>query len=297
MIDTDARPSDPASTGGRRLHRFRLVFLTVVVLGLVGAAAIGGRLEGRSVAAPHAHESAAPPAEPADLASSGAAPAPSPAAVTTGAVPVPRDLLSTAGRVPTHGGGKFDYAPGRGRVLGTKGPVRRFRVAVERGSGEDARSFAAQIEATLGDPRSWVGDGRFRLQRVSAAGRDRADFTVFLATRDTAGDMCARGGTSIRAGRRLSTSCRITGEAIINLDRWRLSAPPYVRAGVPLSVYRQYVINHEVGHELGHHHEGCPRPGGPAPVMVQQTLALGGCVPNPWPRYGNHDLVGPPARD
>jgi len=48
-------------------------------------------------------------------------------------------------------------------------------------------------------------------------------------------------------------------------------------------VYRNYVINHEVGHELGHHHENCPKAGGPAPVMVQQTLDLGGCQAWPFP--------------
>ncbi len=80
---------------------------------------------------------------------------------------------------------------------------------------------------------------------------------------------------------------------IINLDRWRLSAKPYAYAKVPLATYRQYVINHEVGHELGHRHEGCPRAGGPAPVMVQQTLTLRGCVPYAWPRRGDRFLSGP----
>ena len=45
---------------------------------------------------------------------------------------------------------------------------------------------------------------------------------------------------------------------IINLDRWRLSVPHFVDAGVPLDAYRTYVVNHEVGHQLGHGHERCP---------------------------------------
>ena len=129
------------------------------------------------------------------------------------------------------------------------------------------------------------------MQRV--AGGDRSDFTVYLATRATAGTMCARGGVNIRVGGRPYTSCRATGKAIINLDRWRLSAPTYVAAKVPLAVYRQYVINHEVGHELGHHHEGCPGAAEPAPVMVQQTLKLRGCVPYAWPRRDDQELAGP----
>jgi len=228
-----------------------------------------------------------PPA-PAPSWSSSAAPAP-PTPVAAGspsAVP-----LSLGGAVPTHGKGTFAYAGGRGPVLGKSGPVKRFKVAVERGSGEDLADFTKQVEATLGDPRSWVGEGKARLQRVP--GSERADFTIFLATRVTAGDMCSAGGTNIRVGGRPYTSCRTAGKAIINLDRWRLSAGPYLRAKIPLAVYRAYVINHEVGHEFGHHHEGCPRRGGPAPVMIQQTLTLRGCVPYAWPRVKGHRLAGP----
>jgi hypothetical protein len=193
--------------------------------------------------------------------------------------------------VPTKGTGQFTYATGRGRVLGRAGLLRRFHVVVEKGANEDPAAFAAQVDATLGDNRSWIGDGRLRLQRVS--GSEKADFTVYLATRDTADRMCRIGGVNITVNGRPYTSCRATGRVIINLDRWRLSARPYLAAKVPLTVYRQYVINHETGHELGHHHEGCPKPGGPAPVMVQQTLTLRGCVPYAWPRRGNQRFEGP----
>jgi hypothetical protein len=179
----------------------------------------------------------------------------------------------------------------RGSIIGNKGPVRRFRVAVETGSGEDPEAFAAQVVSTLGDPRSWVGNGTLRLQMVD--GSERADFTVYLATRDTAGSMCQRGGTNIRIGGVPYTSCRVTGAAIINLDRYRKSSKPYLTAKIPLSVYRNYVINHEVGHEFGHHHEGCPKAGGPAPVMVQQTLTTRGCVPYAWPRLHDKPFSGP----
>ena len=110
--------------------------------------------------------------------------------------------------------------------------------------------------------------------------------TVYFypSPRDTAGLMCARGGVNIRVGGRPYTSCRATGKVIINLDRWWLSAKPYRDAKVPLAGYRHYVINHEVGHELGHGHQGCPKRGRRAPVMVQQTLSLQGCTPYAWPR-------------
>jgi hypothetical protein len=200
-------------------------------------------------------------------------------------------VLTLRGGVPANGTGDFRYAQSRGEVHGSGGGLRRYRVAVERGSDEDVDAFAALVDETLGDERSWTGGGRLRLQRVG--GSDAHDFTVYLATRETAGAMCLRGGVNIRVGGRPYTSCRSTGKAIINLDRWRLSAPTYVSSKTPLKTYRQYVVNHEVGHELGHSHQGCPRRGGPAPVMVQQTLTLRGCKPYAWPRQGDRNLVGP----
>jgi uncharacterized protein DUF3152 len=306
MIDVRA-PAAPGPTVQPK-RRWWPVFVGVVAMLLSGGALFGGlRWDqgGPPAAAPSTPAVAAlPPApSPAPPAPSTTGPPPGlPALSTTGLPPglpalsttgLPPGLLQMAVAVPVRGTGKFQYARGRGAVLGSSGPLRRFHVAAEIGSGEDVAGFAAQVEATLGDPRSWVGGGGLRLQRMSPA--DPVDFTVFLATRESAAEMCSRGGTNIRQGGIPYTSCRTTGRAIINLDRWRRSAPPYVAARVPLAVYRQYVINHEVGHELGHHHEGCRRPGSPAPVMVQQTLDLGGCVPNAWPRRGDAELAGPPA--
>jgi hypothetical protein len=67
---------------------------------------------------------------------------------------------------------------------------------------------------------------------------------------------------------------------VLNHRRWMLGAPAY---GANVAAYRQYLVNHEVGHFLGHSHVGCPGPGRYAPVMLQQTLRLDGCRSNPWP--------------
>lgn len=200
-------------------------------------------------------------------------------------------VLRLPGPVPSSGTGSFGYASSPGHVLGTAGPLRRYRVAVERGSGVDAEAFAAAVDEALGDERSWTGSGRLRLQRVPAQARH--DFTILLATANTAGRLCAAGGVNIRVGGRPYTSCRVSGKVILNLDRWQLSVDHLVAARVPLDLYRAYVVNHEVGHQLGYRHEGCPRRGAQAPVMMQQTLFLDGCRPNPWPYVDGARYAGP----
>jgi hypothetical protein len=186
----------------------------------------------------------------------------------------------TGGPPPTYphsGPGTWKYAASQGNLLGTSGPVRRFRVAVENNVGIDPGTFAGKVDDALGDRRSWTAGGEFRLQRVP--GNAPAEFTIYLATGQNTTRMCAAGGLNTGG----YTSCRTAGHVIINLDRWTTSVPDYEKAGIPLDTYRTYVINHETGHEFGHAHELCPGDGAPAPVMQQQTLGLHGCTANPWP--------------
>ncbi|MEV1331286.1 DUF3152 domain-containing protein [Micromonospora costi] len=185
--------------------------------------------------------------------------------------------------VPSVGAGRFAAATGGTSVHGEDGPLHRYRVAVEQGTDQDADEFAASVDETLADPRSWIASGELRVQRVADA--EEADFTVYLATPVTSERMCAEGGLSTEG----YTSCRLPGQVIINLARWMEAVPDY---GAPLSVYRTYVINHEVGHEFGHDHEACPGPGVPAPVMQQQTYGLEGCVANPWPYVDGSRYAG-----
>ncbi|MFG3598825.1 DUF3152 domain-containing protein [Micromonospora chersina] len=221
---------------------------------------------------------------------SGASPSPSPSTAPVSSAPV-APVLSLPGPVPSHGRGSFGYDERTGGVLGRAGVLRRFRVAVEDGSGEDVHAFGDAVQRALAGPGSWVDGGRLRLQRVGPG--STSDFTIYLATRDTAGRLCGAGGINIRVGGVPYTSCRVTGKVVINLDRWRTSAPHLVAAKLPLDTYRLYVINHEVGHQLGHHHEACPGPGRAAPVMQQQTLFLNGCRPNPWPYLSGKRYTGP----
>lgn len=184
---------------------------------------------------------------------------------------------------PTAGAGSFTPADGGSPVHGAGGPLRRYRITVESGTGQNADAFAATVDAVLADPRGWTALGEFRVQRVVEAAA--ADFTVYLATPATSERMCAEGGLSTER----YASCRLPGQVIINLERWMEAVPDY---GAPLAVYRAYVINHEVGHEFGSGHEACPGPGRPAPVMQQQTYGLQGCVANPWPYLDGRRYAG-----
>jgi hypothetical protein len=213
-----------------------------------------------------------------------AAPAARPSTQVRRASPAPS---RTAAARAAGTGGTFTYLAAHGRVLGTAGPIRRFHVGVEEPVAAGApAAFAAEIDRTLGDRRSWIASGRFRLQRVPGA--EHAEFTIYLASARTSERMCRTGGLETGA----YTSCRLPGKVIVNDDRWEGAVRGY---GAALATYRSYVINHEVGHQLGHGHEACPGKGRRAPVMMQQTYGLKGCVPNSWPYPDGKRYSGPPA--
>ena len=98
---------------------------------------------------------------------------------------------------------------------------------------------------------------------------------VTLATPTLTGKLC--GPLNVTAA---NVSCWWGGRAVLNLHRWVRGSATY---GTDLTSYRTYLVNHEVGHGLGHRHVSCPAPGRPAPIMVQQTLGLEGCRAWPWP--------------
>ena len=186
---------------------------------------------------------------------------------------------STAAPVPgqyvEQGAGSVTVVDGTSQVLG-RGPLRRFAVEVEDGTRVDPRAFAAAVAKTLGDPRSWGADGRMSFQRVGRAAvqAGQYDFKVTLISPGSMEIYCPGVGTGGY------TSCRYGERAVINLARWATAVPHY---GGDVATYRQYVVNHEVGHALGNGHVDCPGPGQAAPVMLQQTFGLAGCVKNAWP--------------
>ncbi|MBU2664886.1 DUF3152 domain-containing protein [Actinoplanes bogorensis] len=199
----------------------------------------------------------APPAPPA--------PRPSPTVKPTSARPIPISY-------PARGSARWMVAPAGTRTAGTGGRLMRYRVVVEREiKGVPAAGFAAAVGTILSDPRGWTAGGQWRFERVGPG--EPSDFTLYLATPGTRGELCG----DLSDG---YTSCRNGAKVVLNVARWTGGVPGYQGK---LGTYRQYMVNHEVGHRLGHGHELCPAPGALAPVMLQQTLGLHGCRPNAWP--------------
>lgn len=183
---------------------------------------------------------------------------------------------------PNGGSGNWDVSPGQSAVAGTGGTFLRFQVVVEREvTGLDRSLFGNEVFAALADPRSWTAGGKWRLQRVGEG--QQHNFTIYLATPITRDRLC--GVTNDRY-----TSCRMGDQVVLNVARWVHGVPHF---GAGIDVYRQYMVNHEVGHRLGQGHELCPGAGKPAPIMQQQTLGLHGCLANAWPYINNVRYVGP----
>ncbi|CAL9566400.1 hypothetical protein SUDANB15_04712 [Streptomyces sp. enrichment culture] len=186
--------------------------------------------------------------------------------------------------VPATGPGTFLTARADGSRVGTGSRVRRYKVMVEEGLDVSASGAAAEISAVLADPRGWTRDGVNSFQLVSSGSYD---FVVKIATPGTVDRICGAAGLLTRG----EVNCSVGTDVVVNLKRWVLGSPQF---DGPIGEYRALIVNHEVGHRIGHGHESCPGPGQPAPAMMQQIKGLQGCVANAWPydRDGTY-LRGP----
>ncbi|MEV5969215.1 DUF3152 domain-containing protein [Streptomyces sp. NPDC051921] len=172
----------------------------------------------------------------------------------------------------------FDKAPGKGRKV-------RYRVDVEKGLGLDGVLFAQAVQKTLNDPRSWAGRGEMTFERISSG---EPEFVVTLASPGTTGDWCRKSGLDTTVDN-VSCDSASTERVMINAFRWAQGSVTF--GPKAMHAYRQMLINHEVGHRLGHGHVSCRTPGALAPVMQQQTKSLDidgiRCRPNPWVHPGS----------
>jgi hypothetical protein len=178
------------------------------------------------------------------------------------------------------GSGSFTTVPGQDKAPG-KGEILRYRVDVEKGLSLDGALFAEAVHKTLNDDRSWGHGGTRTFERVSSG---RPDFVITLASPGTTAVWCGKSGLDTTEDN-VSCDSASTERVMINAYRWAQGASTF--GDDKMHTYRQMLINHEVGHRLGHNHETCTRQGALAPVMMQQTkfLATDGvtCRPNAWP--------------
>lgn len=180
----------------------------------------------------------------------------------------PTDSVQPGAQIPWTGKGWTYVAPGHAAGSGLGSTV-TYRVEVEAGLPIYTDVFAKQVHQILNDKRGW----RRNFTRVPSGG----DMRLVLASPALVDRLCAPLDTNGY------TSCSIGNYVVINARRWAYNAQPFYDAGGSLTQYRQYVINHETGHYLGHGHLQCPGAGRLAPVMQQQTLFVKPCRPNGWP--------------
>lgn len=182
--------------------------------------------------------------------------------------------------VGLHGPGTFHTVGGHAEGPGGDTEL-TYRVDVEDDLPLDGELFAEAVQRTVNDERSWAHDHAYSFTRVSSG---EPDFVITLASPGTTGVWCAKSGldTTIQ---HVSCDSAATPRVMINGWRWAQGSPTF--GDERIHEYRQMLLNHEVGHRLGHDHATCPADGALAPVMMQQTktLTLDGhtCRPNPWP--------------
>lgn len=145
-----------------------------------------------------------------------------------------------------------------------------------KGEVGDMTEFSDTVFSTLNDPRGWPRAGAV-FQEADGTDPNACSMTLTLAAADQM--------TSFSTECSDEYSCRVGNDVVINIDRWNNATEGWLNAGGTVSRYRTMVINHEVGHRLGHldNELTCSAMNQPAPLMQQQSMDLLGCTPNEWP--------------
>ncbi|MCD2194359.1 DUF3152 domain-containing protein [Actinomycetospora endophytica] len=182
-------------------------------------------------------------------------------------VDIPTAELPAGGDFPVSGRGTWRVVPGTTPQVGQGRPY-TYTVEIEDGAtlAEGDQAFATAVDATLDDPRSWAGSGQIALRRIDAATGQVPDFRISLTSQLTTRAQC---GYQIR----YEASCWKSdiGRVLINGSRWVRGAGAFEGQ---LGLYRQYAINHEVGHVFRNQHVPCAENGALAPLMMQQSFGV-----------------------
>lgn len=245
-----------------------------------------------------------------------ASPSPSPVASITPTVdpllpPMPpikrrltqadRDAGVTTTDVKTKAAGTISVVPGIGQRDDALGEVQWVSVAVEDGVEADAAVFKAYVISTLNANRGW-GSGH-SVQFVPTDGV--ADYRIVLASPYTTAVLCPEPHLTEPAGSFVEASptpsptpspspsvgpspnasvdspwsCEQDGVIVISSYDWTAGFPAF---GTDYAGSRTYILNHHLGHLLGHDDVECA--GARADIMVVQEAKLPeGCEANPWP--------------
>ena len=135
-----------------------------------------------------------------------------------------------------------------------------------------------KIRTVLQDPRGWLSHG-YIFEQVDKKSdgyksdkKYKSDVVIKIVPAKTVEKICSFKG--------LSCADLNDNTIYLNVNRWRRGSK---YSKLNLDNYRVYLVNHEMGHILGRGHSECLKTNSKVPVMVQQTLGIGRCKPNPWP--------------
>ncbi|MFI6861823.1 DUF3152 domain-containing protein [Streptomyces sp. NPDC050421] len=268
----------------RRRSRIRVLAAVLVPAALIGVAVIaaprwaGGDDLPAAAAAPESPDTGRSPLPD----STSSSPAAKPKAKATVPPPSPSPSATVEPpHIPASGPGTFTVA----RAGASSGGENAYRVEVEDGTGVEPDEAASEVARILAAPRGWAHGGARSFHQVT---KGPAGLVIRIATAATTDHICATGGMNTRG----EVNCRVGTDVMVNLKRWQTGSPEF---DGPLADYRALIVNHEVGHWLGHGHETCPGKGRPAPAMMQQIYGLKGCVSNAWPYDANGTYLGGPT--
>lgn len=153
------------------------------------------------------------------------------------------------------------------------GMVQYHYCVVTNGEVGSVEDFSNAVFRILNSEHGWARAGA--IFEPSTDGN--CDFDIVLAqasTLPTFSSVCSE-----------QYSCRVGNNVIINDDRWNSGTDVWMSGGGDLARYRTMVINHEVGHRLGHidNEMTCAGAGQAAPLMQEQSIFLDGCAINEYP--------------
>ncbi|WP_244609352.1 DUF3152 domain-containing protein [Bifidobacterium moukalabense] len=155
-------------------------------------------------------------------------------------------------------------------------PTQYTYCVAQKGDVGSLDDFANAVYRILNGERGWSRAGATFVQGADGS----CDFNIVLSE--------ARYMTTFSPDCSTEYSCRVDENVIINDDRWNGGTNDWLSAGGDMARYRVMVINHEVGHRLGHtdNETTCAGAGQLAPLMQEQSMHLDGCATNEYPLDG-----------